>query len=72
MAYVIRDEKQLTRKDGSKFTHVSYFKGPVMGLFNEFCAKPQDAKQFRTKALCDTNIRNRFGSRRKGMTAHRI
>lgn len=62
MPYVIRDEVELTRKSGEKHMHVSYFKATVMGLFNEFVMKPEDARQFRTKTMCEVFIRNRFGT----------
>jgi hypothetical protein len=42
-----------------------------LGLFNEFVSEPEDAMKFRSKALAEVNIRNRFGRGRKDLIAER-
>jgi len=71
MPYVIRDDTAYRRKDGSTYKRTSYFKGVMMGIANEFVSDPSEAKKYRTKALAEINIRNRFGKRRT-MVAERI
>lgn len=71
MTYVIRSDAKLRRKSGEVYVHTSYFKGQMFGFMNEFTGSPAEAKKFRTKALAEINIRNRF-SGRKGMTAEKV
>lgn len=71
MPYVIRYDAEYRRKDGSTYKRSSYFKGKLFGVMHEFTSDRAEAKQFRTKALAEINIRNRFDPRRK-MVAERV
>lgn len=68
--WVIRNDSEYVRKDGTTYTHTSYFEGTTLNLFNAFGAKDK-AKRYPTKTVCEVAIRNLFG-RRKGYMAEKV